>query len=187
LDDDPEIERLRSTALYRLGECEFLCMTQYEALNIISLFTGRRGVATRVSVVPASHCAAPYDLLAPGAPVGTAHRMLPREVPSCFGKWRLSAVCRKVPLRNDVTVLDSILASPYRPAAREKSHIEAGHTSAPDHMLTNGKIMLAFTGASTHVRPRPLSGSSTSSESYATKTASCACKRRSPMNGFRSC
>jgi hypothetical protein len=30
--------------------------------------------------------------------------------------------------------------SPYRPAAREKPHIEAGHTSAPDHMLTEGKI-----------------------------------------------
>jgi len=55
-----------------------------------------------------------------------------------------------------VSVLDPILASPYRPAAREKSHIEAGHTSAPDHMLTEGKIMLAFTGASTHVCPRPL-------------------------------
>jgi hypothetical protein len=49
-------------------------------------------------------------------------------------------------------VLDPILASPYRPAARDKSHIEAGHTSAPDHMLTEGKNLLAFTGASTHVR-----------------------------------
>jgi hypothetical protein len=44
------------------------------------------------------------------------------------------------------SVLDPILASPYRPAAREKSHIEAGHTSAPDHMLTEGKNLLAFTG-----------------------------------------
>jgi hypothetical protein len=45
-----------------------------------------------------------------------------------------------------VSVLDPILASPYRPAAREKPHIEAGHTSAPDHMPTEGKNLLAFTG-----------------------------------------
>lgn len=45
-----------------------------------------------------------------------------------------------------MSVLDSILASPYRPAAREKPQIEAGHTSAPDRMLTEGKILLAFTG-----------------------------------------
>lgn len=57
--------------------------------------------------------------------------------------------------RARVSVLDPILASPYRPAARAKPHIEAGHTSAPDHMLTEGKIVLAFAGASTHVRYRP--------------------------------
>jgi hypothetical protein len=50
------------------------------------------------------------------------------------------------------TVLDPILASPYRPAAREKPHIEAGHTPASDHMPTEGKIMLSFAGASIHVR-----------------------------------
>jgi hypothetical protein len=54
--------------------------------------------------------------------------------------------------------LDPILASPYRPAAREKPHIEAGNTSAPDHMLTEGKIMLAFTGAFTSVREAALPG-----------------------------
>ena len=57
---------------------------------------------------------------------------------------------RTMRLRARVSDLDPVCASPYRPAACEKPHLEAGHTTAPDHMSLQVKIMLAFTGASTH-------------------------------------
>ena len=55
-------------------------------------------------------------------------------------------------LRARVSDLDPVCASPYRPAACKEPYFEAGHTTAPDHMSLQVKIMLAFPGASTHVK-----------------------------------
>jgi hypothetical protein len=46
--------------------------------------------------------------------------------------------------------LDPILVLPYRPAACELPHDEAGHTKAPDHMPEPKEKTLASNGASTH-------------------------------------
>ena len=46
--------------------------------------------------------------------------------------------------------LDPALVLPYRPAACELPHYEAGHTKAPDHMPEPKEKTLASNGASTH-------------------------------------
>jgi hypothetical protein len=46
--------------------------------------------------------------------------------------------------------LDPILGLPYRPAACELPHYEAGHTKAPDHTREPEEKTLASNGASAH-------------------------------------
>ena len=49
--------------------------------------------------------------------------------------------------------LDPVRVSPYRPAARDLPHREAGHTTAPDRMTRTGQKPLASREASTHGSP----------------------------------
>ena len=47
----------------------------------------------------------------------------------------------------------SVLSDIQHPRRLKGRNFEAGHTTAPDHMPDRAKKVLAFMGASTHVRP----------------------------------